>query len=164
VFPMPVETRTFELHFATAAAAFAERDRILQSVLQPSAIDIVNWPDGYRMLVGVGGSRAVLDRYARELRDAKVVDEAAWDEIRNFSARLAGTVVPMSMKLSEMAAAMEALKVPAIARAGNGVIYAHYSADPPQVAWNGDFATVEKVKNMFDPERLLNRGRLYGRI
>ena len=30
--------------------------------------------------------------------------------------------------------------------------------------WNGDFATMEKIKQMFDPERLLNRGRLYGRI
>jgi FAD/FMN-containing dehydrogenase len=68
------------------------------------------------------------------------------------------------MKLTEMAAAMQALKVPAISRAGNGVIYAHYAEHPPPMPWNGDFAMMEKVKRMFDPERLLNRGRLYGRI
>ncbi|MBZ5605425.1 MAG: FAD-binding protein [Acidobacteriia bacterium] len=164
VFPMPVETRTFEMRFATAQQAFTERDRILQSVLQPAAIDIVNWPDGFRMLIAAGGSPAVLDRYARELPGALVVDESAWDEIRNFGSRFEGTIVTMSMKLTEMAAAMESLKVPAIARAGNGVIYAHYAQNPPQPQWNGDFATMERVKQMFDPERLLNRGRLYGRI
>jgi FAD/FMN-containing dehydrogenase len=54
--------------------------------------------------------------------------------------------------------------VPAITRAGSGVIYAHYSENPPPAGWNGDFATMERIKTMFDPDRLLNRGRLYGRI
>ncbi len=155
VFPMPVETRTFEMRFATAAEAFAERDRILQSVLQPAAIDIVNWPDGFRMLIQAGGSPAVLDRYARELPCARAVDETVWNEIRAFPIRSA-----RSMKLTEMAAFMESLKVPALARAGSGVIYAQ-GLTP---TWSGDFAMMEKVKQMFDPERLLNRGRLYGRI
>jgi FAD/FMN-containing dehydrogenase len=70
----------------------------------------------------------------------------------------------MSMKLSEMCAAMERLTVPAIARAGSGVIYAHHSENAPAPEWAGDFAMMERVKLMFDPERLLNRGRLYGRI
>jgi FAD/FMN-containing dehydrogenase len=68
------------------------------------------------------------------------------------------------MKLSDMPEAMAELKVPAIARAGSGVIYAHYADHPPPACWNGDFATMEKIKMMFDPDRLLNRGRLYGRI
>ena len=67
VFPMPAESRTFVLEFATAAEAFAERDRILRSVLQPTAIDIVNWPSGFRLLIQAGGNAAVLDRFAREL-------------------------------------------------------------------------------------------------
>ena len=70
----------------------------------------------------------------------------------------------MAMKLTEMPGAMAKLGVPAIARAGNGVIYAHYAQNPPPISWSGDFAMMEKVKDMFDPERLLNRGRLYGRI
>ena len=63
-----------------------------------------------------------------------------------------------------MSGVMARMDVPAIARAGSGVIYGHYANKAPATRWNGDFATMEKIKAMFDPERLLNRGRLYGRI
>lgn len=172
VFPMPAASRTFVSEFATAAEAFAERDRILSSVLQPSAIDIVNWRRGFRLLVRVQGNAAVLDRFARALPAARVEDESAWDEIHEFTPRFLedhplGTAVTTSMKLSEMAEAMSRLsdeKIPAIARAGSGSIVAYYADDAPPVPWPGDFAMMEKIKHMFDPERLLNRGRLYGRI
>jgi len=178
VFPTPAASRTFVSEFATAAEAFAERDRILASVLQPSAIDIVNWPPGglsasrFRLFIRAQGNTAVLDRFARALPAAAVADESVWDEIHEFTPRFlgehaGGAVVPMSMKLSEMAGAMSRLsdeKIPAIARAGSGSLIAHYSADAPPAPWPGDFATMERVKHMFDPDRLLNRGRLYGRI
>ncbi len=171
VFPMPAESRTFEMRFETAEQAFEERDRILKSVLQSAAIDIVNFPHGYRLLVEAVGSPRVLDRYTRELcgRSATMIEENVWDEIARFTPKFlsdhpAGAVVAHSMKLTEMPQFMANLKVPAIARAGNGVIYAHYSENAPAQSWSGDFAMMEKVKLMFDPERLLNRGRLYGRI
>jgi glycolate oxidase FAD binding subunit len=169
VFPMPAETRTFEMEFATAAEAFARRDKVLRSVLQPMAMDIVNWPPGFRLLMEAGGSAGVLDRFTRELGGARIADGHAWDEIREFTPRFLaanprGGVVAMAMKLTEMAEAMEKLRVPASARAGSGVIYAHYAENSPAQAWNGDFGTMEKVKAMFDPRGLLNRGRLYGRI
>ncbi len=191
VFPMPEASRSFAVSFPSAAQAFSKRDAVIHSVLQPAAIDIVNWPDGYRLLLRAQGSTTVLDRFARELPDAQVVEESVWDEIRDFTPRFLqenphGAVAPMSMKLSEMADAMPRLKVPAIARAGSGIIYAHcaetaaahhaetaaahdaetaHLADNgPPVEWSGDFATMEKIKQMFDPERLLNRGRLFNRI
>jgi glycolate oxidase FAD binding subunit len=179
VFPMPAASRTFVSEFATAAEAFAERDRILASVLQPSAIDIVNWPAPagllprpFRLFIRAQGNVAVLDRFARALPDARVEDESAWEEIHAFTPGFlaqnpSGTAVTMSMKLSEMADAMSRLsdeKIPAIARAGSGTIIAHYAEGAPAVPWSGDFAMMEKVKHMFDPDRLLNRGRLYGRI
>ncbi len=169
VFPMPAESRTFVMEFRSAAEAFAERDRILRGVLQPMAIDIVNWPSGFRLLIEAGGNAAVIDRFTRELPGARVADADVWEEIRAFTPRFlaenpGGGVVTMSMKLSEMADAMMKLKAPAIARAGSGVIYAHYSENPPADSWNGDFATMERIKTMFDPDRLLNRGRLYDRI
>jgi len=169
VFPVPAASRTFAMEFETACDAFAERDRILNSVLQPSAIDIVNWPRGFRLLIRAAGNNAVLDRYARELPQAAVVDDDSWDPICEFSARFLaanpdGKVVPMPMPLSKMRAAAESLDVPFIARAGSGVIYAHYRKDAPETPLSSDFATMTKVKEMFDPERLLNRGRLYGRI
>jgi glycolate oxidase FAD binding subunit len=169
VFPIPAASRTFAMEFPTAAGAFAERDRILNTILQPSAIDIVNWPRGFRLLIRAAGNRAVLDRYGRELPDAEVIDEEVWDAIGEFPRRFLASnpdakVVPMSMALSEMCAAAEGLDVPFIARAGSGVIYAHYLKNAPEIPLRSDFGTMIRVKEMFDPERLLNRGRLHGRI
>ncbi len=171
VFPIPAESRTFEMEFATAEEAFAERDRILRSALQPAALDLINWPTGsFRLLLRAGGSPAVLDRYRRELPDATVLPgEEIWNEIREFTPGFLarnpeGSVVSLSSKLTEMSAAASALRVPFIARAASGVIYAHHSTPHPPVEPGGDFAMMTKVKEMFDPGRLLNRGRLYGRI
>ena len=169
VFPIPSESRTFAMEFDSVGEAFAERDRILRSVLQPTSIDLINWPRGFRLLVRAGGNRSLLDRYARELPRAEVVDEAIWDEICEFTPRFLaehpeGRVVPVTAKLAEMPAAAAKLAVPFIARAGNSVIYAHYSQNAPAIELAGDFAMMTSVKEMFDPERLLNRGRLYGRI
>ena len=167
VFPVPVESRSFEMTFATAADAFAERDRILQGVLQPAAVDIANWPSGWRLLLQVGGNPQVLDRYARELPGAAVVDEAVWDEVREFTPRFLaanpeGFMLPIPSPFTEMTKSVEELKVPVIVRAGSGVIYAHFGKRPEKIELPGDFAMMTKVKEMFDPERLLNRGRLYG--
>jgi glycolate oxidase FAD binding subunit len=169
VFPSPVASRTLAMEFTTAGEAFAERDRILSGVLQPSAIDIVNWPRGFRMLIRAGGNNAVLDRYTRELPQARIEDENVWNSICEFSRRFVtanpgGKIVPMSMPFSKMRDAAEKLDVPFIARAGSGIIYAHYPKDAPETPLASDFATMTKVKEMFDPERLLNRGRLHGRI
>jgi len=169
VFPIPAESRTFAIEFETAAEAFAQRDRILQSVLQPAAIDVINWPSRFRLLVRASGTRRVVDRYARELGGAKIEDDFIWYEVCEFTPRFLaanpnGAVVPIVSKLSEMGTIAENLKTPFIARAGSGVIYAHYAQDAPEVELGGDFAMMTKVKEMFDPERLLNRGRLYGRI
>ena len=109
VFPMPAESRTFVMEFATAAEAFAERDRILRSVLQPSAIDIVNWPSGFRLLIRAGGNAAVLDRFARELPAAHGRGRiGVGRDSRVHSAFLArnprGGVVPMSIEAHRNAA------------------------------------------------------------
>ena len=169
VFPIPTNSRTFVMQFVTAEGAFAERDRILRSVLQPIALDIVNWPVGFRLLLQAGGNDKTLDRYARELPTAKVCPDSIWDEIRQFTPRFLtehpeGSVVPIPAKFSEMPALVDKLKVPVIVRAGSGVIYAHFSKKPPAIEPGDDFAMMTKLKQMFDPESLLNRGRLYGRI
>jgi glycolate dehydrogenase FAD-binding subunit len=167
VFPVPSESRTFAMEFSSAQDAFAERDRILKSPLQPAAIDIVNWPSGFRLLVRAGGNRQVVERYAHELAGASVEDDSVWDQIREFTpgflaANPQGAVVPMTCKLTEMAALAAQLAAPFIARAGSGVLYAHYEQAGGKIAGPTDMMV--RVKEMFDPERLLNRGRLYGRI
>jgi glycolate oxidase FAD binding subunit len=178
VFPVPAESRTFLMEFSTSAAAFAERDRILRGPLQPAAIDIVNWPSGHplnwRLLVRAGGNAKTLERYAREMPTAQTCPESVWEEIREFTPRFLaanpeGRVVAIPAKFTDMPALIEKLNasfvVPITVRAGSGVIYAHYARNPPKFEpANDDSAIMTKVKEMFDPEHLLNRGRLYGRL
>lgn len=104
-----------------------------------------------------------------------------------------GAVVRASCTLKEVEAVMESFEGPAVARAASGVCYGYflhsaaasgwiseavrrgwkavieYSPDPRTSAelWpspGGDFELMERVKKLFDPANLLNRGRLYGRI
>jgi len=103
--------------------------------------------------------------------EQRVGDEEAalWHEVREFTPRFlagnpGGGVVSVSTSLTSMCGAMEQLQVPVTARAGSGVFYAHYATNAPAMGLGGDSATMAKVKNMFDPENLLNPGRLYGII
>ncbi len=173
-------------------------------MLQPAAIDLLNPPaaarlkrEGYLLAVQAGGNPAVIERYARELAGAEAVEgreeEDFWRGVREFTPAFladfpAGAVVRVSAKISQLAAVMEALEVPALARAGSGVVYAYFGEwqaagalrgwkaviefAPPEhkgeldlwPAPGSDFEIMERVKRMFDPQHLLNRGRLYGRI
>jgi glycolate oxidase FAD binding subunit len=192
VHPMPVGTRSFVGEFANVAAAMVRRDEVLKSQLQPSAIDLVKDDNSYRLLIQAGGSVAVLDRYSQELGWARAVEgaeeDALWEEIREFTARFLethenGVVVRTPCALSEVGGVMEGLPGPAVARAGSGVCWGYYSSAedlrpgviefaPQRVResfelWprpGSDFAMMKKIKQMFDPGSLLNRGRLYGRI
>ncbi len=197
--PMPAETRTFVREFVRVTEAVGARDKILKSALQPAAVDIIKSAAGYDLMIQAGGSRAVLDRYSRELGEARVVEgaeeDALWQGIREFTPRFLaehelGVVLRISCTLSEVGRVLESLPAPAIVRAGSGVCYGYFSQIgelrsigdlyrrsvvefAPQTVreaaelWpepGSDFAMMKKVKEMFDPQFLLNRGRLYGRI
>ena len=94
-----------------------------------------------------------------------------------------GVVVRTPSTLSGMKAAFEAGAT--LARAANGISYqcfddveqfegkdgvvefAPHDRKRELTLWpnpGSDFAMMEKVKEMFDPGRILNPGRLYGRI
>ncbi len=105
-----------------------------------------------------------------------------------------GVVVRTSCSLKEVESVMGSLPAPGIARAGTGVCYGYFEAAENAVEWvaqavrqgwktviefcpeaqqrklelwpspGSDFQVMERVKQMFDPDRLLNRGRLYRRI
>lgn len=173
LFPVPRGSRTFVMEFSTLADAIEERDRILSGILQPSAIDLVNWPGPWRLLVRAGGSDAVLDRYAAEFPKAKAVkgdeENALWNEIRDFTPRFLAThaeggVTTTSVAFTQMRSVLESVKTPVIVRAGSGVIYSHYEKNAPAPDLGPAVSMMERVKDMFDPEHLLNRGRLHGRI
>jgi FAD linked oxidases, C-terminal domain len=120
-------------------------------------------------------------------------EDALWSGIREATPRFLGehdngAVVRVSCVLSDVGRALEALPVQAAARAGSGVCYGYFEQasdvrQPPvgtsavefapqgfretSELWprpGNDFAMMKRIKDMFDPRGLLNRGRLYGRI
>ena len=120
-------------------------------------------------------------------------EEALWRGIREATplflrTREKGAVLRVSSVLSDVGRVLEAMPDYATARAGSGVCYGYFdnAADlrhapigtsvvefaPGDYREKGDlwpqpgndFAMMKKIKEMFDPQGLLNRGRLYGRI
>jgi len=195
--PRPAGTRTFVQEFLRVAETIAARDRIMKSVLQPAAIEIVKSSQGYDLAVQAAGSPAVLDRYARELSGFRALDagqeRAHWRKVIECTPEFlrehsGGAVIRISSALSEVGPVLESLPAPAVARAGSGVCYGYF-ADARELRFpsagnsvvefapqefretaelwpkpGSDFGMMKKVKEMFDPLGLLNRGRLYGRI
>jgi len=211
--PIPEAERGFLLPFADAASAIAARNRILQSQLQPAAIDLLNPAAGaslgsrsFLLAIRAAGNAAAVERYEREfapLGDGVALEgeanEALWTRIREFtpvylSGHPAGAVVRASCTLKGVEAQMASFEGPAIARAASGVCYGYFEDVPAAMAWRraaegrgckaviefapeaakptlelwpapaGDFEIMRRVKHLFDPSNLLNRGRLYGRI
>jgi glycolate oxidase FAD binding subunit len=140
--PVPEATRTFIHRFSTLDDAITARDAVLQSVLQPSAVDLLNpaaaralqLESKWTLLIQAGGSPAVLDRYARELPGADAVDgdreRQLWDSIREFTpkwldANPEGLVARLSTTLDRVAHAVRTWNGPVVSRAGTGVTYGY---------------------------------------
>jgi glycolate oxidase FAD binding subunit len=126
--PLPLGSRTFILRFDNAAECVAARDKVLQSVLQPVALDVLSPGaadfDSWTLLVRAHGSDRVLARYAAELPAAESVDNAReialWSTIDNFL-RDHDTVARVS---HPMPALLDVSNLPhsaILARAGSGV-------------------------------------------
>ena len=191
--PMPQATRTLVRRFRRSEEAIAARDAILKSVLQPAALDLLNTGAGFQLIAQASGNGGVLDRWTRELSSAQVVEgddeQRLWTGIREtipafLGANPEGAIVRVSCPLTEVGRVLEAMPPGSLARAGTGVCYglfrdvrnaqgrglidfAPHSFREQNQLWpapGSDFAMMEKVKSMFDPARLLNRGRLYGRF
>lgn len=189
--PMPEQSRTFVFEHANPTAAAKQVGELLRGQLQPVAIDILKTKDAAKLLIQTAGSAAVTFRYQREFGMDGYDQETAlpfWDS-RQLPFVSTATV-RVSCTLGEVGEVLESLPGPALARAGNGVVYGAFddwqtaaqwvakcrwtavieSAPqdcPADVRWpnpGSAFATMEKVKAMFDPKRLLNAGRLHGRI
>jgi glycolate oxidase FAD binding subunit len=206
--PVPAVERTMLLSVDSPASAFEIRDRLIRSVLQPSAIDFLNLLAaaelGYRkalLAIEFGGNEAVIERCRQEVSKwGAFVEQSAdgasriWSRIRNYTPRFlekstAGAMVRISTTLSGMREVIEALDGPVIARAGSGVIYAYFSLASSAAKWMAanarwtsvmeyapvadkskltlwpspgkDLEIMKRVKEMFDPHNLLNRGRYY---
>lgn len=197
--PIPEQSKTFVRQFDTAEEAIEFRDAVLDSVLQPASIDLLNPLAAARValhrwsvLVQVSGNEAVIARASSELGTTNSLQDGSCDRIREFTPEFLrdypdGAVARISCTLSQLRQLMVELRVPGVARAGNGICYAYFKeADEAALygyrgaiefapetkkrkmtLWPGtgsDFALMTKIKEMFDPKHLLNPGRLYGRI
>jgi glycolate oxidase FAD binding subunit len=117
-----------------------------------------------------------------------------WRSVAEFPGRPEGCVVRVSCRLTQLVDVLESTSAPLLARAGSGVCYAAFEETAAAARWmreadargykaimesapEGDketldlwptpgpaFETMTRVKQMFDPNRLLNRDRLYRRI
>ena len=105
-----------------------------------------------------------------------------------------GAVVRVSCTLKELEGVMASFPGPAVGRAASGVCYGYFEQTEAAAGWfararthgwkaviefapearkgaldlwpspGGDFEIMKRIKNLFDPSNLLNRGRLYRRI
>ena len=152
--PMPEAERSFLLPFADAGSGIVARNRILQSPLQPVAIDLLNSAAGaslgnksFLLAIRVAGNAAAVERYEREfapLADGVALEgaphETLWTHIREFtpvylSGHPAGAVVRASCTLKGVEAEMASFEGPAIARAASGVCYGYFEDVSAAVAW-----------------------------
>ncbi|MGH9667074.1 MAG: FAD-binding oxidoreductase [Bryobacteraceae bacterium] len=136
-------------------------------------------------------SRELADARALEGDDEASLWQRVCEFTPSFLERQpAGAIARVSAPLNEVQAVVESVPGEAVARAGTGVCYAYLPDAEAAARWTrealargwryvleysnadldrwpspgSDFAMMERVKEMFDPQRLLNPGRLYGRI
>jgi glycolate oxidase FAD binding subunit len=215
VHSLPEATETFTFSARKLEEILERRKEILQSPLRPMAIDLLSEsvatdvkPGGWLLVIRAGGTRAVLQRYARELQQSTVLknaEEAAfWKRISEFTPDFlkhnpSGVVLRIGVSLDDVGVLLKMLSSPCISRSASGVTYVYLSSwQAAAPVWNAakernwsavvefapdeirsanelwlpprslseanSFAMMERVKQMFDPNKLLNRSRLYGRI
>jgi glycolate oxidase FAD binding subunit len=169
--PLPQQTRTFLFAYGDPQSAIEKRDAILRGALQPFAVDLLSpgASEGNRYVLAVraGGSRAVLERYARELGGAEAiegrVEDTFWERVREFTpAFLArhpdGIVLRVSATLGELASLMQIAPGAVIARAGTGVAYIHLESwPPPSALWDHGWSVAVE----FAPEEIRQREELW---
>jgi glycolate oxidase FAD binding subunit len=212
---LPESTNTFLYSFPELEEALQRRNKLLDSVLQPIAVDLLSPAfalrfsrRGYLLAIRAAGHEKVLGRYRKELSDAELLTEQAdlafWQRVQelpsDFLARQPeAVIIRVSTALQDIQTLPKTVAGAFISRAATGVTYFYFPAwtaaapwwkkvDEQQlsaaieyapdeiraneVLWTGlhtepekqAFAIMERVKHMFDPERLLNAKRFYGRI
>jgi len=152
--PKPAAEQTSLLSFETVPLALAARDRLLQSVLQPSAVDLLNplaaAPLNLRgaiLAVQYGGNEQTVERYARELASfgnsthlTGVDEQRFWHQIQNGSQKFThkfveGAVMRISSPLKRLGDVLASLEVPVISRAATGVSYAYFNRADQAAKW-----------------------------
>jgi glycolate oxidase FAD binding subunit len=152
--PMPEVERSFLLPFENLSGAIAARNAILNSALQPAALDLLNPAAGasvgkaaWLLAIRAGGNAAAVDRYERELAPLAEGVALEGEQHRALSAHMQeftpkflaghpnGAVVRISCTLKEVEAAAASFDGPALARAGSGVCYGYFADVAEAAEW-----------------------------
>jgi glycolate oxidase FAD binding subunit len=201
VAPAPELSRTFLLEHAGADEAVVRRDAIVRGVLQPAALDLLNpaaaercGRRGWLLALRAAGRAGVMQRYARELAGAEMIenaDETAfWRAVEEF-APASAMAVRVAGRIGDVGPVLRSAPGAALARAATGVCSAAFESVAEAAAWMAqwprqallewapcgekrgvaqwldpglDLDLMRRVKDLFDPRGLLNPGRLYGRL
>lgn len=136
VLPQPIATRTFSFSSDNLTVLLAVRKRILESQLQPAALDLIGSDGSYRLLAEVHGSDATVARYESDYTEFSsasgaefaVVDPSTWDDVREFSSRWMaehtdGGVLRVSAPPASLGATLELCQGASVSRAAVGVTY-----------------------------------------
>jgi glycolate oxidase FAD binding subunit len=142
--PLPEATRTFLFSVADLDACIERRDQVLQSQLQPLAMDLLSPAAstrvnqrGHLLAIRAGGSAAVLNRYQRELDRSEVLNGAEeasfWQQVREFTPdflrrQSAGVVLRVSTPLTALPVLLRAVSGPSVTRAASGLSYVYLSS------------------------------------
>ena len=178
VHSLPQDTRTFLYTFADLQSAMEQRDVIARSVLQPMAMDLLSPAAavrfdlrGYILAVRAGGSRTVLERYARDLAGSEQLSETAetgfWQQVREFTPDFlrrqpGGVVLRVSTTLREMASLLQLISGPWISRAASGVSYAYLTTWQGVAAlWNAAAERSWSVAVEFAPDNIRSSNDLW---
>jgi glycolate oxidase FAD binding subunit len=150
--------------------------------------------NGYALLVRAGGSEALLNRYARELAPCDTLsieaEAALWRTLDDFPVSSTYTV-KVGHALTALPDVLKTAAGPVVARAGTGITYLGFDTPAAVRAWmertaaagwsriiewgpddagprwpdaGADLAWMRRLKADFDPNGLLNPGRLHGRV
>lgn len=144
--PLPESTRTFLLGCGSLADLAAARNRVLSSVLQPSAFDALNARAAARLgleaspclLIRVSGNEPVLARYAAELPEAVTVQDGQerdlWRAVESFAEapRIVAQVGYANPSLEQV---LSSAPAEALARAANGVAYITFDTREQAADW-----------------------------
>lgn len=138
--PLSKQSRTILFEYASSREAFAQRDRILKSILPVASLDVLNPQAAARCgsaRAWVVALRAVtaVERYGAEFPGGRDVEcEPFWTSVREFTPRFLSehpkaVVTRYSTTHTALGGLMESLEGPAVARAGSGVLYG-YQTEP----------------------------------
>ncbi len=171
VHSLPPETQTFLFTFSDLESAMEKRNAIVNSVLQPIAVDLVSpaaaarlSARGYALVIRVGGSRAVLKRCARELETGQEVmgqqEASLWQTIAEFSPEFlrrqpGGVVLRLCTRPSELASLLSLVSGAFISRALSGVTYVYLSSwQGVRILWSAALENRWRAVVEFAPDEI----------